>query len=251
VDLDDVGLITKQVVDIRLETDLGSAGTLELVALPSYVKGGTYTTTLSNGDEKKTTETKVDTEEGIGLCLLYNKPHSLGFNKTGIQWGNSVAKDFNSSLWATPDPVTSDSSRLRLLDYGVLQPTDAFSMMYVGIYDRYDSGADSDAITEWYSAGLRPIYAFTRNFALAVEAGIDYTRQERSDADGGDLNGAVGKFTICPEIRMDGDFFARPVLRAFVTVAQWSSDFEGQVGGTPYNDQKNGLNFGVQMEAWF
>ncbi|MDD4735370.1 MAG: carbohydrate porin [Kiritimatiellae bacterium] len=251
VDLDNVGLITKQMIDARLEGDMGKAGTLEFVALPSYVRGGDYETTLKNGDEEQTTTTKVDSETGIGLCLIHTKNHSIGFNKAGVQWGNSVAKDFGSSLWATPDPVVGSSSRLRLLDYGVIQPNDSWSMMYVGIWDRYDNGQHTDAITDWYSAGLRPLYSFTKNFALAVEAGVDYTCQEGAATDGGDLKGAVGKLTICPEIRLSNDFWARPVLRAFVTVAKWSSDFEGSVGGTPYADDTRGLNYGVQMEAWF
>ena len=251
VELDDVGLITKQVLDIRLESNLGKFGTLELVALPSYVKGGDYSTTLKNGDEEQTTTTDVETDTGIGLCLIHSKNFDSGFNKAGLQWGNSVAKDFSSSLFATPDPVTEDSNRFRVLDFGVYQPNDAFSMMYVGIWDRYDNGAKTDSITDWYSVGVRPIYNFTQHFAIAIEAGLDYTSQEGKAVDGGDLSGTLGKLTFCPEIRMSSGFFARPVLRAFVTLAQWSSDFEGQIGGTPYKDDTQGMNFGVQMEAWF
>jgi maltoporin len=41
------------------------------------------------------------------------------------------------------------------------------------------------------------------------------------------------------------------VLRAFVTYAFWSDDFENIVGGEANANETAGLNFGVQVEAWF
>ena len=251
VELDDVGLITKQVLDLRLANINVGFGELEVVALPSYVKGGDYETTLTMGDDDETTTTSVDDEYGIGVCIIHNKGYDAGFNKAGVQWGNSVAKDFNSSLWSTPDRVTSDTWRLRLLDFGVWSPNDSWSMMYVGIWDRLDNGQDEDNLDDWLSLGVRPVYSFNRNFSLAVEMGVDYTRQEGAGDDGDDLSGALGKLTVCPQVALDSNFFARPVLRAFITVAQWSSDFEGKIGGEAYKDDTAGMNYGVQMEAWF
>ena len=37
-------------------------------------------------------------------------------------------------------------------------------------------------------------------------------------------------------------FFSRPVLRAFVTYANWSDGFRGLVGGVPYANRTNGLS---------
>ncbi len=251
VDLIDVGVISKQTLDIRLAGIPVGFGTLQLVALPAYVKGGTYESKLKNGDEEKTITTQVDSEQGLGLCLVHDYNYSLGFNTLALQWGNSVAKDFGSALWATPTPVTDKSRNLRLQDFGVVQPGDSFAMMYVGIIQSTDNGQDDYNMSQWCSAGVRPTYYFNKNYSLALELGYDYTSQEQAPDQGGDLKGGVGKVTLCPQIALDNTFFARPVLRAFVTLARWDNDFKGQVGGTPYADNTHGLNFGVQMEAWF
>jgi maltoporin len=44
---------------------------------------------------------------------------------------------------------------------------------------------------------------------------------------------------------------SRPVIRGFITYAQWGDDFVGQLGGNDYRDQSEGLTYGVQMEAWW
>ncbi|NCC51519.1 MAG: carbohydrate porin [Spartobacteria bacterium] len=251
VDLNNVGVINKQILDLRITDIPVGFGTLELVALPSYVKGGKHETTMTNGDEEEVITTEVDDETAIGLCAVHSLNFANGFNKAAVQWGNGVAMDFGSSLWATPTKVTSDAWRLRFLDYGVWQPNDSFAMMFVGIAQTTDNGEDDNSRQDWYSLGARPTYYFNKNFSLAVEMGVDHTKQEGAAVDGKDLEGTLGKITLCPQIALDNTFFARPVLRAFVTLATWSDDFKGQVGGTPYADDTAGLNYGVQMEAWF
>ena len=252
VDLLNVGAITKEILDLRITDIPVGFGTLELVALPSYVKGGKYDTTMTKeGEEDEVITTEVDDETGIGLCAIHSKNFESGFNKAAVQWGNSVAMDFGSALWATPTKVTDDSWRFRVLDYGVWQPNDMFAMMYVGIYQTTDTGENENSKQDWYSLGARPTYYFNKNFSVAVEFGVDHTRQEGAATDGGDLEGTLGKITLCPQIALDNTFFARPVLRAFVTLASWSDDFKGHVGGTPYADDTTGLNYGLQMEAWF
>jgi maltoporin len=124
-------------------------------------------------------------------------------------------------------------------------------MMYDLIYDCYDSGADSDSFTHWYSVGARPTYYFDKNWSVAFEVGCDYTIGEGQASDGGDLKGYVTKFTFCPQVELDNFFMARPVLRAFVTYAFWSDDFEDLVGDVAYQNVTDGLNFGFQVEAWF
>jgi maltoporin len=251
VDLINVGLISKQILDIRLAHIPVGWGELELVALPSYMKGGDYETTLEKGDEKKTIETTVETDKAIAFCAIHRKTYSNSFNRAAVQWGEGVAKDFGSSLIATPTDVTRDAWTFRALDYGLWQPNEHFAVMYELLYQQADNGEDQNSRSDWYSAGMRPIWFFNKNFSLAVEMGMDHTRQEGQAEDGGDLEGTLGKITLCPQIELNDFFLARPVLRAFVTVAQWSDDFKGHVGGTPFADDTQGWNYGVQMEAWF
>jgi len=65
------------------------------------------------------------------------------------------------------------------------------------------------------------------------------------------LAGWLRKFTIAPQIAAGRDFFSRPVLRAFITYANWSDGFRGFVGGTPYRNKTSGLTYGVQTEIWW
>jgi maltoporin len=252
IDLEGIGQISKQTIDMRLKNiDIGM-GNLEVVFLGSFVKGGTYDTTLTNGDEKETTTTVVDSEYGFSACLIHNYNYSdSSFNTFALQYGNGVGKDFSSSLWAVDDVVDSSTWRFRCLDFGVYQPNDKFAMMYSLISDTFDSGADEDSFVYWYSVGARPTYYFDKNWSLALEAGYDYTIGEGQGEDGSDLRGSVTKITFCPQVALDSTFFSRPVLRAFVTYAFWSDDFENIVGGEANANETAGLNFGVQVEAWF
>jgi maltoporin len=154
-------------------------------------------------------------------------------------------------LSAVDDVVGSDTWRFRCLDFGVYQPNEKFAMMYDLIYDCYDNGADTDSFTYWYSVGARPTYYFDKNWSIAFEAGYDYTIGEGQADDGGDLKGSVTKFTLAPQLALDNIFMARPVLRAFVTYAFWSKDFENIVGDVAHANETDGLNFGLQVEAWF
>ena len=81
---------------------------------------------------------------------------------------------------------------------------------------------------------------------MAGEAGIDYvanTLQSKS--------GSLWKLTLAPQVALGNQFFSRPVLRIFVTYAQWSNAFVGEVGGQDYQNLNSGLTYGMQMEAWW
>ena len=251
-DLEGIGQISKQTIDMRLKNiDIG-VGNLEVVFLGSFVKGGTYETKLTKGDEERIVTTEVDSEYGFSACLIHTYNYANdSFNTLAFQYGNGVGKDFNSSLSAVDDVVGPDTWRFRCLDIGVYQPNSKFAMMYDIIYDCYDSGADQDSFVYWYSVGARPTYYFDKNWSIAFEAGYDYTIGEGQGEGGSDLKGSVTKFTFAPQLALDNIFMARPVLRAFVTYALWSDDFENIVGGSANANETDGLNFGFQVEAWF
>ena len=114
------------------------------------------------------------------------------------------------------------------------------------IYQAYDNGDSNNSQICWYSAGVRPIYSFNKHLALALELGADWVD---SQPDG--YNDILFKATLAPELRFAPEFFARPVLRAYVTYAAWGSGFEGLVGGDAYANSTEGLAFGLQAEAWW
>ena len=99
----------------------------------------------------------------------------------------------------------------------------------------------------WTSFGVRPQYNFTENFSIAVEAGVDSGK-----------NGAAGttarmtKLTVAPQLALSRGVWARPVLRAFVTHANWNDVAQAAgVANGVFGDKKSGTTFGVQAEAWW
>jgi len=87
---------------------------------------------------------------------------------------------------------------------------------------------------------------FTKYLSLAFEGGFDYTRSST-----GQYEGWLRKFTIAPQIGAGRQFFSRPVLRAFLTYANWSDGLRGFVGGIPFQDRTSGFSYGVQAETWW
>src|SRR5262249_7842863 len=74
----------------------------------------------------------------------------------------------------------------------------------------------------------------------------------------GQFDGWLRKFTIAPQIGAGRKFFSRPVLRAFLTYADWSDGLRGFVGGiplqnrtNPFQNRTNGLAYEVQAETWW
>ena len=64
-------------------------------------------------------------------------------------------------------------------------------------------------------------------------------------------SGNLFKLTLAPQVALGNRFFSRPVLRAYITYAQWSDVFVGRVGGQDYQNLSNGFSYGLQMETWW
>ena len=124
------------------------------------------------------------------------------------------------------------------------------SFQWALIYRKEDHGLSSNTDISWYSTGIRPIFYISRHTNLAFEAGIDYIDDDINDRDGN-----LTKFTTAFQISAARGFKSRPVLRLFVTLAEWSDDFIGLVGtipeGAPYANDNSGWTIGAQVEAWW
>lgn len=201
-------------------------------------------------------------EDGFAVGFwLENQLGENGTNTAIIQYGTGVAANFNSFspftqglgniLTDDPDPVVKadydagDQSRLRIMDVIDYTFTDKLSMQAVAIYQEDDLGLKNDSEITWYSVGIRPVYDFTDLYGIAFEAGYDYSELQ----DGTD--GSLAKFTIAPQITPDIGFFSRPAIRLFFTYAMWSDEYEGDIGGSTYNNDTSGISYGVQVESWW
>jgi maltoporin len=128
----------------------------------------------------------------------------------------------------------------------LLQPNDKFAIMPIFVYQRTQNVNPRDGWNRWISFGARPQFFFSDHLSLAFESGVDHTRSSN-----GQYDGWLRKFTIAPTIGAGREFFSRPVLRLFVTYANWSNSLRGFVGGVPFQDSKNGFAYGVQAVTWW
>lgn len=125
-----------------------------------------------------------------------------------------------------------------------------YSFQWSLLFRQDDRGTAGDSIIEWYSTGIRPIFYFSKHLNLALEAGVDYIDDEVNNR-----SGHLTKFTTALQISADRGFKSRPVLRFFVTLADWDDDFKGFVGNipgnAPYGNDTSGWTIGAQAEAWW
>ena len=168
-----------------------------------------------------------------------------GFQAIGVQYGTGAASNFSATI-DDPTPFVDRSARLLITGQMLFQPNDTFAIMPIAIYQRTRSGNPEDGWDEWISLGARPELFFTRFLSVAVEGGFDRTRNGA-----GQYEGWLRKLTIAPQIGAGRQFFSRPVLRGFVTYANWSDALRGFVGGTPFKTRTDGLTYGVQLETWW
>jgi maltoporin len=94
------------------------------------------------------------------------------------------------------------------------------------------------------------LYYLDKHFNLALEAGNDYMKNNRSR-----IEGSLQKITFSPQVSWDYGYYSRPVLRPFITYARWSGNFSGLIGDSDFNTRllkkNNGISFGLQLEIWW
>ena len=175
-----------------------------------------------------------------------------GYHLFGIQYGTGPASNFSTSI-DDPTRFVNSTARFLLTEQVLFQPNDKFAIMPIFILQRTKGGNPQHGWDQWVSFGARPEVFFTKYLSLAFEGGFDHTHSST-----GQFDGWLRKFTIAPQIGAGRKFFSRPVLRAFLTYADWSDGLRGFVGGipfqnrtNPFQNRTNGLTYGVQAETWW
>lgn len=183
---------------------------------------------------------------GFSAGLMHEKNILGGFNKLAVMYGHGSGANFNTYL----GPDNDETSHLRIVEQFVIQPAERLSMMGTAVIQNYDNGTDYQST--WISAGVRPVYQFTEYLSIAGELGLDVANRDNTTTEDDDdgFNNLI-KFTVAPQIATGPTFWARPVLRAFATVALWNDGVEGRVGGPAYANDTTGLSFGLQAESWW
>lgn len=89
----------------------------------------------------------------------------------------------------------------------------------------------------------------TKNFNLTLETGYDWVTHK------GGVSGGLFKLTFAPQLSWKKGMFSRPVLRPFVTYANWSKDLKGNVGifnnNNVYANKNQAWTVGLQLELWW
>jgi maltoporin len=210
-------------------------------------KGGTVTSVTAPG---LTTLTTIPTTDGYAFGFRHQQLEWHGGYQTFMfQYGTGAASNFsgpgNGTTIPNPTPYINYSRQLLFTEQLVVQPNDKFAVMPIFVFQRTKDGNPQHDWVQWASFGVRPEVFFTKHLSLTGDCGFDHTHLP------GSYDGWLRKCTIAPQIGADRKFFGRPVLRAFLTYANWSDGFRGFVGGVPFQNRTDGLTYGVQMEHWW
>jgi maltoporin len=229
------GYLAKSNIDVRFYDLKGPAGLWGGWFNFATTKGGTTSTGV-----------KVPTTDGYAFGVRHQSLEwHGGYHSFMAQYGTGAASNFSTSI-DDPTFFLHSSARLQFVEHLLFQPSDKFAIMPIFVYQRLKDGNPRHDWNQWVSFGARPVVFFTKYLSLAMEAGVDQT-----SSPSGNYDGWLRKVTIAPQIGAGRKFFSRPVLRTFLTYANWSDGFRGLVGGPAYLTKTSGLTYGVQAETWW
>ena len=168
-----------------------------------------------------------------------NTELSWGQWRNALMYGEGIGINFNSK-GATN--AGDGDSRVRFVTSALVTPSDYFQTQATGVWQRTDRDGE---VETWLSAGLRPQYNFNQDWGLAVEFGLDYVDQEDEGSR------SLAKLTVAPFYSFGKiGYFARPQLRAFVTLAKWS-DPGAITEQAALGTATDGTTIGIQIENWW
>ncbi len=229
------GTYIKSNIDVRLYDVKGAAGTW----------AGWFDVAVSHGGTTPAGPV-IPSNTGYGVGLKYQRLNWRGgFQTIGIQYGTGSASNFSTAV-DDPTPFIDRCARLLITGQMLFQPNNTFAIMPIAVYQRTRDGNPEHEWDQWISFGARPQVFFTKSLSLAVEGGVDHTH-----SGSGQYEGWLRKVSIVPQIGAGRQFFSRPVLRGFVTYANWSDGLRGFVGGTPFRTDTDGVTYGIQIETWW
>ena len=229
------GNYVKSNIDLRFYDVKAPGGTFGAWFDFATGKGGTTSSGLN-----------IPTSNGYAFGIKHQRLEwHGGYHILSVQYGTGPASNFSTSI-DDPTRFINSTARFLLTEQVLFQPNEKFAIMPIFILQRTKDGNPQHGWDQWVSFGARPEYFFTKHVSLAFEGGFDHTHSST-----GQYDGWLRKFTIAPQIGAGRKFFSRPVLRAYLTYADWSDGLRGFVGGIPFQNRTNGLTYGVQAETWW
>lgn len=220
---------------------------------------------------QKNASDNITSENGYAFTIQHNldNPFDLGgFNAVILQGAHgSVGLDGSALTWDYNQPNgTIDHRAWRVMDHFVFEPKGSNwnGAVFIGTgREQYSWTGGYDRTTTFT---VRPVYHFNEAYSVAFEAGT--TRVSPNKAAAGvadsDKDYHINKLTIAPQLSLGKSFWARPVLRAYYTFANWNDSAAKSSGGVvartgrdltvplpQYDGKTSGRAWGLQMEAWW
>ena len=205
-------------------------------------------------------EPSVRKDTGNDIYNHLGRQWRLEYIQSGILGGDNkvyYTKGDGSTFWNWYNPeLNTKNNWWMLMDNLFIQPVKSLGIGAVLLrraqHEDPTQPGHRDMI--WDSAGIRPVWFFTKNISLAAELGEDHFKVsgDGSFADGKTRN--MTKKTLALQFSPQASWWSRPVLRLFVTKANWNH--EATAWGTPsgmgvFGNTNQGTTFGAQFEAWW
>jgi len=266
------GVPTKQAIDIRWrDIKLSENNILHGWLAAAYTAPGSgfaFDKTTSKFD------TPTDYEASHGVAVGARWRHMLdekSYNDFAVMYGTGAMDSFNmdnSVAYAPTGTHVNKRKRTRVVENPIFD-FDRWSLSVGLIYEDADNGLDTNSHSRWLSAGVRPIYYVTDHFHLVLEAGHSSIKIDSETGTGGATAGerTLDRVTFAPEVAIGKGYFARPVIRAYVTHSWWNKANQDvgntSVGGgslignlnsqgiTALNGKTDETQVGMEAEIWF
>lgn len=209
---------------------------------------------------------------------------AVGNNNTHSSSGGG-ADPYGLDAEGLPTTLPALDYMWRVLDHGTVAFGKRVEMMYATWYESKKRGsttandgfpsAGSNGEKNWFSIGIRPMYRWTNTMNTALEIGFDsvsytgnyagygLTADELAQIPVGidpydfrscatqDRHCNLTKVTLAQQWQAGPSIWARPVLRLFVTYADWNTGNYPQTPGIIPARDNSGTTFGAQVEAWW
>lgn len=182
-----------------------------------------------------------DAESGFGLGAWHTQSNVMGGSNTmALLYKSGAATNGTVVLGGAG---YDDMSSFEFNNNLHIEPSENYSLQaaFIAKVDEASGGN-----VTWVSVGVRPVMYMTDHVSVAVELGLDTLDNEVTN-----LDGMLTKATVALQLSKGRGYYNRPVLRGFLTLANWDDDFQGAVGGTAYVNDTSGWTLGVQAEAWW
>jgi len=189
---------------------------------------------------------------GWMLTAIHTQAIANGMNKFVVQYATDALTSLGNGRGEGAS-VDNNGHMMRILDHGAIDLNDRWGIAYVAMYQ--DINRDNHNGTQWYTAGVSPMYKWTPIMSTLLDFGYDNVKSQRT----GERNSQY-KITLAQQWQAGTSLWSRPALRLFATWAKWDEKW-----GYPtavdnrmaYSDthlqtfsrgQGNEAIFGAQME---